>query len=316
MNAVINETREAPDVNEAKKLARRIIEHHFGSKPKRLEHQTSGLSNFVFMVQHSEGEFIVRINPDQTKLKVFIKEQWAVNKAREVGVPAVEILEVGNYVIPYPYMVSRRTEGEEATYHPERLAILKEMGRYAALINSVPTDGWGSVFDWSSNQLSRNSSWKAYLQDELRLEERLKLFAKYRVLPRKKLEQIRSLLERAAKRPSKPALNHGDIRLKNVLVDDTGNITAFLDWEDSISSLAPHWELSIAMHDLNVDEKEVFLQGYGLPDKTLLEVMPVVKALNLIHYAPYIEQAVAANDKPQLANYKLRLSAALDLYSF
>jgi aminoglycoside phosphotransferase (APT) family kinase protein len=303
------------DVNEAKKLARRIIEHHFGTKPKRLEHQSSGLSNFVFMVHHSEGEFIVRINPDPTKLNAYIKEQWAVSKAREVGVPTSEILEVGNEVIPHPYMVSRKAEGQEATTHPERHSIVREMGRYAALINSVPTDGFGSVFDWSSNQLSRNTTWSNYLHGELRLDARLALLKKYRLLPPKKLEQVRSLLEKAGKRSLKPSLSHGDIRLKNVLVDDSGKITAFLDWEHCVSTLAPQWELSLSLHDLTIDEKQEFLTGYGLPSKKLLEVLPVVKALNIINYAPFVEQVADLTDKAQLEHYKLRLSGALDLYS-
>jgi aminoglycoside phosphotransferase (APT) family kinase protein len=305
-----------PDVNEAKKLARRIIEHHFGSKPKRLEHESSGLSNFVFSVHHSEGEFIVRINPDPTKLNAYIKEQWAVSKAREVGVPTAEILEVGNEVIPHPYMVSRKAEGQEATNHPERLAIVREMGRYAALINSIPTDGFGSVFDWSSNQLSRNATWKAYLHDELGLDARLALLKKHRLLPPKRLEHVRSLLEKAGKRSLKPHLSHGDIRLKNVLVNDSGKITAFLDWEHCVSTLAPQWELSLSLHDLTIDEKQEFLFGYSLPSKKFTEIAPVIKALNIINYAPFAEQFANLNDKAQLEGYKLRLSGALDLYSF
>jgi aminoglycoside phosphotransferase (APT) family kinase protein len=305
-----------PDVNEAKKLAKLIMEHHFGSKPKRLEHESSGLSNFVFSVQHSEGEFIVRINPDATKLNAYIKEQWAVNKAREAGVPTAEILEVGNEVIPHPYMISRKAEGKEATEHPERLAIVREMGRFAALINSVPTDGFGSVFDWSSNQLSRNETWKEYLHNELRLDARLALLKKYRILTPKKLEQVRFILEKAGKRSLKPRLSHGDIRLKNVLVDDSGKITALLDWEHCVSTLAPQWELSLSLHDLTIDEKQEFLTGYGLPSKKLTEMAPVIKALNVINYAPFVEQFANLNDKAQLEHYKLRLSGALDLYSF
>jgi hygromycin-B 4-O-kinase len=142
------------EVRRAKAQARQIIEHHFGAPPKRIEYQASGLSNFVFLVYHREGEFVVRISPDPT-------QQWAVNHARAAGVPTSEILEVGNEVIPHPYMVSRKVRGQEATYHPERFLILRELGHYAALINSIPTTGFGSVFDWSNNQLSRNATWGA-----------------------------------------------------------------------------------------------------------------------------------------------------------
>jgi aminoglycoside phosphotransferase (APT) family kinase protein len=304
------------EVRRAKAQARRIIEHHFGAPPKRIEYQTSGLSNFVFLVYHREGEFVVRISPDPTRINAYIKEQWAVNQARAAGVPTSEILEAGNEVIPNPYMVSRKVRGQDATYHPERLLILRELGHYAALINSIPTTGFGSVFDWSNNQLSRNATWRDYLAEELRLETRLQILKKHRMLSPPKLKELRSILERAAKRSSKPTLNHGDVRLKNTLVDANGKIVAIIDWEDCMSNLAPHWELSLALHDLSIDEKQEFLQGYGLSEKKLVAMAPVIKALNLINYAPHIERRAEANDKVQLELYRTRLSGALDLYSF
>lgn len=304
------------ELDEAKAMARRIIEHHFGAKPRRIEHQGSGLSNFVFLVHHAEGDFVVRISPDPTRINAFIKEQWAVTKAHEAGVPTAEILEVGNSVIPHPYMVARRVQGRDAIEHPERLAILREMGRYAALINSIATTGFGSVFDWSSNQLSRNATWKEYLHGELRLDARLEILRKQRMLSPLKLKTLRAILEKAAKRSAKPALNHGDIRLKNVMVDEAGKITALIDWEHCVSHLAPQWELSLALHDLSIDEMQEFLAGYGLPAKQLLAMAPVIKALNVINYAPHIERAAEMNDRAQLEEFRVRLSGALDLYSW
>jgi aminoglycoside phosphotransferase (APT) family kinase protein len=303
------------EMAEARAMARRIIEHHFGTKPKRIEHQGSGLSNFVFLIHHTEGDFVIRISPDATRINAFIKEQWAVGKAREVGVPTAEILEVGNSVIPYPYMVVRRVEGSDATVHPERLAILREMGRYASLINSIATTGFGGVFDWSSNQLSHNPTWKEYLHGELRLDMRLEILRKQRMLNPTRLKTLRTLLERAARRSAKTALNHGDIRLKNVIVNEAGKITAFIDWEDCVSHLTPHWELSLALHDLSIDEKQEFLTGYGLSAKQFAEIAPVVKALNIINYAPQIEGMSERNDRAQLEQLRTRLSGALDLYS-
>lgn len=303
------------EVRKTKAQARRIIEHHFGTKPKRIEYQASGLSNFVFLVYHREGEFVVRICPTPGKINAYIKEQWAVGKAQEAGVPTSEILEVGNEVIPYPYMVSRKVRGQAATNHPERLVILRELGHYAALINSIPTTGFGSVFDWSNNQLSRNASWRDYLSDELRLETRLAILKKHRMLSPQKLKVLRTTLERAGKRSLKPSLNHGDIRLKNVMVNGSGKIIAIIDWEDCMSNLAPYWELSLALHDLSIDEKQEFLQGYGLSDKKVAEIAPVIKALNLINYAPHVGRLAERNDRAELEQCRTRLSGALDLYS-
>jgi len=303
------------DVRQAKALARRIIEHHFGNKPKRIVHQASGLSNFVFIVSHAEGGFVVRISPDPTKINLYIKEQWAVGKANEVGVPTSETLEVGNDIVPHPFMVSRVVKGREATYHPERLSILHEMGRFAALINSIQTTGFGNIFDWSNNQLSRNKTFKDFLHNELQIDARLEVLKKHRMVSQEKLKELRLILKRVTKKRLRPALNHGDIRLKNVMVDDDGKITAIIDLETCMSNLAPHWELSLTLHDLSIDEKQEFLDGYRWTYKKLREIAPVIKALNIINYAPHIENLIEANNKSQLEKYRARLGGALDLYS-
>lgn len=297
-------------------MARVVIEHHFGAKPKRVEHQGSGLTNFVFLVLHAEGEFIVRISPDASRMTAFIKEQWATAQAKEAGVPTAEILEVGNAVIPHPYMVVRRVRGTDAIRAPiDRMAVLQQMGRYAARIHTIPTGGFGSVFDWSSNQLSRNATWKAFLEAELGLDARLDTLRRARMLTPASLKRLRTVLEGAGRPAPVPKLNHGDIRLKNVMVDATGHITALIDWEDCVSSLAPQWDLSIALHDLSIDEKEQFLTGYGLSQEEVRYAAAVVKALNVINYAPYIAQLAEQGDASALEVYRTRLGGGLDLYS-
>ncbi len=178
----------AKEIERAKELARFVIAHHFGNKkPRRITHKASGLSNFVFAVTHTEGDFIVRLSFEPSRINSFIKEQWAQNKAGELGVPTAEILEVGNEIIGHPFMISRTVKGLEATLHPKRFEILQAMGRAAALINSIPTSGFGNTFDWSSNQLSRNETWADFLKNELQYEAKLKILEKRRLLSEKQL---------------------------------------------------------------------------------------------------------------------------------
>lgn len=73
------------DVGEARAMARRLVTHHFGEKPSRVVHQAGGISNFVFLVRHREGEFVVRLSPEASKFDAFVKERWAMSKAREAG---------------------------------------------------------------------------------------------------------------------------------------------------------------------------------------------------------------------------------------
>jgi aminoglycoside phosphotransferase (APT) family kinase protein len=300
---------------EAKEMARVIIAHHFGRRPEHLIHQESGQSNIVFIVKHTNEEFVVRICLKPAKINAFIKEQWAIGKAREAGVPTPEILEVGNEVISYPYMISRKVGGLEATQHPERLRILREMGRYAARIHSIPTTGFGGTFDWSNNQLSRNETWNDFLHKELELDARMTVLRKHRMLAPSQLETLRATLEEIGKQPIKPRLNHGDLRLKNIIVDEGGEIQAILDWENCLSNLAPQWDTAIALHDLSIDAKQEFLAGYGLSEREVTAMALAVKALNLINYAPKIARLAEAKDTAKLEQYRTRLRGLLDLYS-
>lgn len=290
-----------------------IMLHHFGARPARLEPQHGGLSNLVFSVRHKRSGYIVRLNSDPAKLHPFLKEQWACAEARRAGVPVPDILEVGSD--PLPYMIQAKSRGEPATDHSERLRVLCDLGRYAARIHSIRTHGFGATFDWSHNHLSTNARWPDFLRDELHLEERLALLNRYRMASAEKLNRLRRALRRLPGARRSPALNHGDLRLKNVLVDDKGRILTILDWENCISAPAPEWDLSIALHDLSIDEKESFLKGYGLRPDRLRAISPILQALNLVNYAPKVSRLAARKETAELARYRARLSGALDLYS-
>jgi aminoglycoside phosphotransferase (APT) family kinase protein len=295
-------------------MARTIIERHIGGAPQRLAQQPGGLRNLVYAAKHREGDFIVRISFEPERIAAYQKELLATIRARAEGIPAPEVLHVGEMPGSFPYSVQRRARGRTAIYHPDRWRIVREMGRYAALINSIPTLGFGYTFHWrTSGQVGL--TWKEFLETELKLDARLEALSRYRIMTVARLERLRAILQAAALASDVPALNHGDLRLKNVLVDHTGTITAIVDWEDCASLLAPHWEWSVALHDLTIDEKQWFLEGYGASESRVAELAPVIKALNIINYVPMIERLVAEQGGEPLGWIRTRLSGALDLYS-
>jgi aminoglycoside phosphotransferase (APT) family kinase protein len=295
-------------------MARRIVEHHFGSPPLRLERQTGGQTNDVFTVRHRQGEFVVRIGRDQKKLDEFLKEAWATARAREAGVPAPEVLEVGGDAVPRPYMIAGKLDGR-AVRCDERTDVLRELGAYAARINSIRTHGFGGQFDWLPDRAPHDPTWDEFLQEEWELEKRLRVLKRHGRFPQQRIEKLRQVIEQAAGKRRRPFLNHGDLRLKNVLVNERGHIVAVLDWENCSSNLAPEWELSLALHDLSIDEKQAFLEGYGLRERKVSGMAVVMAALNLVNYAPKMEKLAKRKDRAALEHYRARLSGALDLYS-
>jgi len=293
-----------------------VIERHFGRKPRAIRRIHGGLANHVFEVRVGKEELILRISQRPEKLQVFMKEQWAVSAARRKNVPTPEILEVCNDVIELPYMISRKVAGRAAgSVGRQRLMVLSELGEYAAAINQIPTHDFGHIFDWSPNKLSRNKTWKDYLDKELALEERLEMLRSSRLMSPETLRTLQLAVRKLRNWKGRPTLNHGDIRLKNAMLNDSNKIIAILDWENCTSNMAPHWELSIALHDLTMDEKQSFLQGYGLALEEYLEMAPGIKAFNLLNYAPVVRRAQERKDKARLLNLRVRLNGALDLYS-
>lgn len=293
-----------------------VLEHHFGKRPARVRRLAGGLTNHVFEARIGRDDFVVRISDDPAKLQTFIKEQWAVRKARRVKVPTPEILEVGNTVINKPYMISTKVEGIDATRWPHRLDTAREMGRYAAKINSIHTRGFGMVFDWSRNTLSKNKTFRQFLDEELKIEGRLELLSRKNLMRPDDFRKLRQNVSELRRWKGRPALTHGDIRFKNVVLDEAGKIRAFLDWENCSSNLAPHWELSIALHDLCIDEKEAFLQGYGMAPKQFSRISAAIKTLNILNYAGVIEEALRTKNRRRLDELRARMQGAFDLISF
>lgn len=307
--------RSEKEIAENSEFARIVIKHLFGKKPRKVNYKPMGRTNFVFEATVPEGEYIVRISRSAAKFKNFTKEQWAVARVKEKGIPVAEIMEVGNDVIPLPYMVQKKLDGQEALYHPDKKKVLRQMGEYTSLINTINTNDYGKVFDWSENKLSKNATWHEFLENELELMNRLQILEKYKMMSKENLKKLKNHLEQIGDNHLQPVLNHGDMRRKNVMVNDKGYIIAIIDWEECCSNPAPYWELSIALHDLSVDDKQFFLEGYGIPPKEYAKIVVAIKALNLINYAPIIEDLAKGKDKHTLDFYRLRLSGDFDLYS-
>ena len=296
------------------KTAAAVIEHYFGTRPKSVSQIHGGLANFVFDVKVRDKELVVRISNRPGRLQFFLKEQWAVRKVREFKVPVPEILEVGNEVDGRPYMVLEKIAGRSADQCVDRVATLRRLAEYARVINSIPTTRYGHVFDWSKNKLSRNESWVEFLESELGIDGRMALFRKEKVFSAKALQTVQKTVEQLKRLDFKPRLNHGDLRLKNVILNEAGEIKAIIDWENCLSGPAPEWDLSIALHDLSIDEKEVFLEGYGISLDEFKKRNAALKVLNILNYSKALEKAVHARDKKRVEYIKGRLNGLFDLF--
>ncbi len=303
----------ATTIRHYRRQARKIVQRYFGTPARRIVYRPSGLTNYVFAINHIDGEFVIRISPEPERINAFRKEWWAAHEARKAGVPSPEILAVGDEVGPEPYMITRRVTGAEATYHPKRMRIIREMGRYAAIINSLETHGFGTNFDWNP-EAPKIQTWSEYLDQEYQVAKRFEFFATHQILPKTELDKLVSIVEETRTDELSPSLNHSDLRLKNVIVDDDGEITAIIDWEECMSTVAPAWELSMALHDLSIDEKHAFIDGYGLAPEHMEQMAPLIKTFNILNYHGPVASAIEQDDQKKLSEMRLRLNGSMDLF--
>jgi hygromycin-B 4-O-kinase len=223
---------------------------------------------------------------------------------------------VDNQAVELPYMVSRKLEGSDATHHPDRLRLVGELGRMAAKLHTVRTHGYGEVFDWSSNQLSHCATWGDYLDGVLNAPARMAMLARERMLTGEQLDAMHEVLEEMRRWRKPPALHHGDLRLKNLVVDDeSGQVIALIDWDEALSAPAPYWDLSIALHDLNDDEKESFLDGYGMTPRSYAQALRFVRALNTLNYGNAVEELRRGKARERMAWYRARMQGQFDLFA-
>lgn len=297
------------------KLVHAIVQRHFGTDPKRVSAMGGGLTNRVYRFRVPAGEHVVRTHQDATKIADYTKEQWAMEAARKAGVPTASVLEVGNFPDGRPYMIAEQVPGEAARDRPGRVGVLEQLGRLTAKLHTVRTTGFGTVFDWSGNRLSRHESWSGWLEHGFDVEGRIATLVGQRMLDRAQVAELRRRGRHAARWRKPPVLNHGDLRLKNVIVDpDTDRIAAVIDWDGCASMPAPFWDLSLALHDLGIDGKDAFLAGYGIKPTALTAALPFLAFFNVLNYAGAVAGAAAKKDRKTLDALRVRLRTGLDLY--
>ena len=298
------------------RLVQEVALNHFGTRARRIARCGGGLTNAVFTFQVAQGSFIVRSHEDATRIGAYLREQWATDAARAAGLPVPRVLEVGNLADGRPYLIAERIEGIDGRLVPQRLQLLQALGTAAARLHGVHTHGLGTVFDWSANRLSRHAGWASWLEHGFCVERRLRVLLRHRMLDERAVERLRRTAGTLAKLRRRPCLQHGDLRLKNVLADpESGKLAAIIDWDACISLPPPYWELSIALHDLGPDEKEAFVAGYGLRPKAFEAQLHGIRFFNLLNSADAVEAAAASRDKATLERLRSRLRGNLDLYS-
>jgi len=216
-------------------LAKTVLRH----EPNNVRRRGGGLTNFVYQVDVADQSLIVRINAAPEKLRTFKREQQGMNLARDAGLPVPQVLHVG--ADPHPFMVLDNVRGAVGTHAYNRITTVHQMGELTARIHQIQTQGFGpTALDAAPLRGTRRHSWGAHLEGDLHASERLAALERLGMLLPVNAERMRRTLAYMCTWRRNPVLHHGDMRLKNVIVDHEGKIVAALDWETARRA-SPHY---------------------------------------------------------------------------
>lgn len=276
-----------------------------------------GWTNITLLVRNSRNEqFVVRIHAKpggacSSLWSIYHKEAWAMDRVRpHLPVPTVPEGGVGYFELrmpsrphatQYAYMVQefvpfpslRRPATPDS-----RRNLLVELGRAASVINAVPCNGFGKVFEPATGTFTLGS-WADFI--EAQLDERgASMGLKGGILTVAALNAIQGRLKELASLRPEPRLVHQDLLSNwgNALFDEQQTIRAVIDWEFSLSGTGIESELSsmqfVYMRDGRDQAQarrdlEAVLEGYGIPfaeyHSTMRETvrnLMIVPALNAL----------------------------------
>lgn len=284
--------------NESIVLAERIASHFLQEKVNAA-HQIvgKGFVNQVCVIETEGHQVVVRMN-DKDEYPIFLKEKWCIEQAAAAGIPGPETLSVG-ITDETAYMIQTVVQGDnglEATIDP--IAIWRKLGEYAKRIHSIPAAGFGERMDpvsgtfYSPPHAGSDGSWQGYVQYNINSLTEHDPLIELGVLTKAESKRVRQWFERLKMETFRFGLCHGDLSLKNTMVDLAGQIT-LLDWGNAEVTVVPYGDIihmircQIHGEGPNSAELEAFIESYGLNEYELdqMRLVMVLKTFDALRWA-------------------------------
>ncbi|QHT59854.1 phosphotransferase [Paenibacillus lycopersici] len=280
--------RDEPLKTDIVRLAERIAADYLG-EPAMSAYQIlgKGFVNQVCVVETARRKVVVRMNGSGA-YACYKKERWCIEQAAAAGIPGPEVLSIG-IAADTAYMLLTFVEGCNGTdsLHP-RTEIWRQLGEYAGRMQAIPTQGYGEELADPALGLFRSpphagsdGSWLGYVQYNIRsLTDDDRLLA-LGVVTRAESQRARRLFEQVSRTVFGFGLNHGDLSLKNTIVDHAGQVI-LLDWGSAEAAVSPHGQLVQVMQSRlqgegpNAEEFSAFLDGYGIREGIAAEAKPLL----------------------------------------
>jgi aminoglycoside phosphotransferase (APT) family kinase protein len=265
-----------------------------------------GSVNKVFVAETAGGKIVVRVSDRPQAADEYAKEAWCIERAAALGVHVPEVLGVGQQD-GHAFIVESFVEGDEGRESPvARADLWRVLGAYARLIHSVAVPGFGLTLAEMTEGDARKE-WSRHLEYNIESLTDDDPLLGLKVVTREQSRAAREVFVWLRGREFTFGLNHGDLSLKNTVVDARGVVT-LLDWGSAEAAAVPHhdliqlWKMSMEEGDPDEEDFRSFLDGYGLAAGELERVKPELEALLLLRAFDKLRWALDWKAEP-LADY-------------
>ena len=311
------------DLDTFRRKAPEIMEKCFDGdgRVESVEPIATGHFNTSFRVRAGGRDTVVRVAPPQDDTLLYYEQGMMkveafihplVLEQTDVPLPEVLIFDDSREIIDADTIVMQaipgRTMGEVwHTLSPQQQSdTVRTLGRYTRQLHDIQGDRFGYV--WPNEVMEGDTDWPAAFADmtDRILADNVRA-GSYNA---REAEELRGAMDRnmeSVDRPEKPSLLHMDLWHQNILLDESGRITAILDIDRAVWA-PPEFEFAVLdTYALSTDE---FFDGYGaardLSDAALVRrAMYII--VEIIKY-PFIR--AARNHNPgAAAHYKHQINS-------
>jgi aminoglycoside phosphotransferase (APT) family kinase protein len=210
-------------------LAARVVAEHLSEPVHGVRPIVGhGSQNRVFVVTTARQQVVVRMSADSSALDRYMKERWCIEHAAACGVPGPLTLDVGN-VEQFAYMLQTFDPGEHvASGDGAASRVWRQLGHYARSFHGIAVCGFGDqLSDFTHGSAAR--TWSRAVRYNIEQLCDTDPLRRMGVVTGAQSKLLRTTFEALANRQFRCGLCHGDLALRNVLVDAAGTVR-LLDW--------------------------------------------------------------------------------------
>jgi aminoglycoside phosphotransferase (APT) family kinase protein len=302
-------------MNDRNKVITEIIQKVFNTFPHNITKIVDkGITNDVYIVEASKSKVVVRLSPEQNTDQ-FAKEKWEMEQVNLLGIPTPKVIDIGIYKDTV-YQIQEFIKGSHGTdISLNTTQLWSTLGEYTKITHSIPVNGYGDHMTSPGSFVSNRKDFGDYLEyniASLNSEDKL---IQMEILAISLSEKIRKKFESLRSKRFNFGLNHDDISLKNIIINDEEKVF-LLDWGSSVLDIIPHVDImEILESSFHFDDTHkdfiAFLQGYGLSEEQFKEIKPTIDILLLLNATDKLRWAIDTNPG-KIDYFKRRILTVLD----